>query len=186
MDNLFVILYVILLAAVGLFILAIVLGIPIGISYFAYLWLKKKGYGRIGIFLPIGTIITVGYFIFTAFYPTESFYKDEFKEFVGLKLSNEAKIVAKKASYPDLHGDYCSAALIVLPTNEYNMILNYIKNDKNMNDSSEIGSDEYSYVFNKCSMKKFIYKISKKVKDTYFFIGFFDDNKTIVIHRSSS
>jgi len=54
-----------------------------------------------------------------AFFPTNSFYKDEFKFNTGLDLPSSADIIDKDSEYPDLHGDYWASAIIKLDESDY-------------------------------------------------------------------
>ena len=73
------------------------------------------------------------YTIYTAIYPPESFYKNEFKANMGFRLSNSINFIEKQASYPDFHGDYYSTAIIEISEEDYKKILLKISNSLNNN-----------------------------------------------------
>ncbi len=67
-------------------------------------------------------ILLIGYSFFstyTAIYPLDSFYKEEFEFYTEVKLPSKTKILKKDASYPDIHGDYASAAVIKLGKDDF-------------------------------------------------------------------
>ena len=59
-------------------------------------------------YLLICSLIFSIYQSYTAVYPNDSFYFKEFEYVTNQKIPNSAKIVSKKSSYPDFHGDYFS------------------------------------------------------------------------------
>src|SRR4051812_8437817 len=86
---------------VVLFVLTIVFCIPSLILYFLYKWLTKKGYRWIGLLIIAVSISTLLYGLYTAVYPSDSFYFDEFKKVTSLDIPKSAEVINKTASYPD-------------------------------------------------------------------------------------
>ncbi len=82
--------------------------------------------GKIGKILSLSFLIFSLYSIYSAFYPSDSFYRDEFKYNIGFTLSKSAVFIDKEASYPDFHGDYFSRAIIQLNQEEFIEIKNKI------------------------------------------------------------
>ena len=72
-------------------IVIFLIGIPIGISYLIYNWIKKKEFDRKYRILAITPIIIVSYFIYDAIYPNEDFYKTDFKEVTAMEFPKKAK-----------------------------------------------------------------------------------------------
>ena len=120
----------------GLFFLIISL-IPVGLAYLVFLWLTKKGYKKIGLAILATVTIWTVYSSYTAFYPTDSFYEDEFEYNIGLDFPTSGDILTKDASYPDLHGDYSATVLFKTDKNDFNKILttNEFKKINNINSS---------------------------------------------------
>jgi len=170
----------------GFFFILITL-IPIGLAYLAYRWLTKKGYKRVG--LAILATITIGtiYFSYTAFYPTGSFYEDEFEDNTGLDFPNSGDILTKDASYPDQHGDYSATALFKIDQNDFNLILNSIqKNAKFKLDTipfkfnlANIDTKIKETSFTKC------YTLNRQDRNLIFTISFNDNDNIIEIQRDS-
>lgn len=176
----------IFLIIAGLFGLTI-LAIPCVGLYFLYKWLTKKGYRIVGIALFVGFSIYLVYSIYTAIYPTDSYYYSEFKEVTLRDAPKSATIINKGASYPDFHGDYCSASLMIISTDDYLTLLNDLNNDKRITKNKPkeiIGSSEFFKVMGNYKTEQIIHSFTRNIagqEDHYLFIGFLDDKKTIVI-----
>lgn len=64
----------------------------------------------------------VSYSIYDAIYPSDSFYEKEFERVSGMSFPKVGVITQKYSTYPDIHGDYTSCALIELSAADYNLI----------------------------------------------------------------
>lgn len=175
--------FLIMAGLIGLTILAITY---VGL-YFLYKWLTKKGFRIVGIVLFLGFSTYWIYFIYTAIYPTDSFYYSEFKEVTLREVPKTAVILNKGASYPDFHGDYCSASLMTMSTDDYLTLLNDLTNDKRITKNRPeeyIGSNELDEVMENYKNEQIIHSFTRTIpgeEDQYYYIGFLDDQKTIVI-----
>ncbi len=182
-DKLFVFLF---LAFAAVFMIAII-SIPTVVAFFIFRWLRKKRIKYVGIILLIIAPSWTIYEVYTAIYPRDSFYYSEFKEVTLRDIPKSAVIIRKDASYPDFHGDYCSASLITLSTNDYNSLLNDLTNDKQitLNKAGEIcGSEELDKVMGNYKKEQIINSFTRTIpgeEDHYLYIGFLDDKKNIVI-----
>ena len=101
--------FLLLIFAVG------IIGVAAAAILLAKLWRK----GRIGMAAAIAIVAAVIYQMCTAVYPPDSFYKGEFERVTGLPFPASGSFIVKDASYPDIHGDYCSAALIKVSQEDY-------------------------------------------------------------------
>ena len=182
-DKLFVFLFVAF--AAGLMIA--IISIPTVVAFIIFRWLRKKRIKYVGIILLIIAPSWTIYEVYTAIYPRDSFYYSEFKEVTLRDIPKSAVIIRKDASYPDFHGDYCSASLITLSTNDYNSLLNDLTNDKQITliKAGEIcGSEELDKVMGNYKKEQIINSFTRTIsgeEDHYLYIGFLDDKKTIVI-----
>lgn len=85
---------------------------------------------RIGL---IGRVIVLAFsvwFIFSIYasiFPFDDFYKGEFVRVTGLKFPASGRILEKYASYPDMHGDYDSCALIQVSESDYESLKKNLK-----------------------------------------------------------
>lgn len=92
-----------------------------------YNWLRESKYRKIALALLIPIFIFIIYSIYTAIYPTDDFYYEEFKK-VTLKDAPESSVILRKdASFPSLMGDYCSASMMTLSTDDYLKLLKDLK-----------------------------------------------------------
>jgi hypothetical protein len=75
------------------------------------------------------TIDPVIHMAYTAIYPTDDFYLSEFETATARKPPKESKVIAKHATYPDLHGDYCSFSRIEIHEDSYRKLLEDLRRD---------------------------------------------------------
>ena len=94
----------------GAIILAFILiiGIPIGISYFLYKYLNRKFPNKLYKYFAFTPILILIYSVLTAIYPNEDFYKTDFKEVTQIEFPLDSKFIFKTATFPDHFGDYTS------------------------------------------------------------------------------
>jgi hypothetical protein len=79
------------------------------------LW-RKGPKGRIAAVMILCGMGSVAYF---AIYPTDEFYRAEFEHVTGLAFPQGATFLFRKATYPDLTGDYMSCAVIAVSEEQY-------------------------------------------------------------------
>ncbi|MDA3844690.1 MAG: hypothetical protein PF588_10030 [Candidatus Kapabacteria bacterium] len=176
---------------IGLFALFLLVwySIPSLLSYLLYRWLKKKGYKKLGQSIIIVVTISMIYLVYTAFYPTDGFYEDEFERITKLEFPESGEILTKYASYPDLHGDYFSNAVFRVDSNDFNEILTKIESNVNFErfTPTPVG---LIYKQDKPELKNNIvfthsFLINSDRSDIRFFISFDKQNKLIEFNRSS-
>ncbi|MER2997585.1 hypothetical protein [Pontibacter populi] len=156
--------------------------ITLGVCYFCY-WLPMRlGNKKLGYFIALTLFSFISYKTYEGFYPSDDFYEKEFIEVTGLELK-DMEVVESDASYPDMQGDYCSAALIKLGEKEYQDLLFKIQADTAFNGSEQMGSLPLKNVTNGVKLD-FEFKASRGTDASEnFFIGFLSDNRTIVIEK---
>lgn len=166
-----------------LFIVIILfLSIPVGLCILFYKIFKNKINKKIiFIIISIFTII-IFYLTYTAFYPSDGFYEDEFEEITGLNFPNTGVFIHKTATFPSHHGDYCSVAAIEVNKYEFEEYLRKVKLSSRLTDTLIMSNKEYYSITNNINNLKYLYFASTMVYDNYYFIGFCDDYKTIIIH----
>jgi len=101
-----------LVVAVGL------IGIAAAIALLVKLWRN----GRIGKVASIALASSVAFLIYSAMVPSDSFYKKEFEKVTQLPFPASGRVLFKNATYPDLHGDYTSCALIEVSAADYEQL----------------------------------------------------------------
>jgi hypothetical protein len=166
---------------------ASLIALPTVIAFLINRWLTKKGIKYVGLFLLIIAPLWTAYEVYTAIYPLDNFYLSEFKEVTLREAPKSAIIKNKDASYPDFHGDYCSASLITVSKDDYSSLLNELINDKRItknNPGEIIGSNELDKVMGNFKTEQIIYSFTRSIagqEDHYLYIGFLDDKQTIVV-----
>jgi energy-coupling factor transporter transmembrane protein EcfT len=168
-------------------IIMMAISLPTLIAFFINRWLTKKGIRYIGVLLLIAAPIWTAYEVYIAINPTDKFYFSEFKEVTLRNAPKSAKIISKDASYPYFHGDYCSASLITMSAEDYQTLLNDLTNDKRLikNMSGDvIGSRVLNKVMGNYKAEQIIYSFTQEIEgegDKYLYIGFLDNNRTILV-----
>jgi hypothetical protein len=185
-DNILVVFIVIF----GIVLILALISLPTVTAFFINRWLTKKGVKYIGIILLVVAPLWTIYEAYTAIYPTDSFYLDEFKEVTLREAPKTAEVIKKKASYPDFHGDYCSSALIKLSRHDYTNLLNELSRDKRFIKNGElITSSEFDEVMGKLKTEQIKSGFTRQIpgeEDHYLYIGFLDDQETIIVYVSVS
>ena len=175
---------------VAIVFVLVLISLPTVAAYYIHRWLKRKGIKYVGIALLIAAPIWTAYEVYTAIYPTNDFYYAEFEKVTLREIPKSARIINKDASYPDFHGDYGAAALITLSPEDYSSLLNDLMNDNRITKNKPgelIGSTELSQVLGNIKTDQIIQGFTRPIAgkdDHYLYIGFLDDNKSVVIHVS--
>ena len=152
-----------------------------------YKWLFRRGFRKLAVFIPTIIILFTGYEVYISLFPVDSFYREDFEKYSGMKFPPSGNILKKDATYPDQHGKYISMALIQLSSSDYLTL----KNNLNGSSLSEVDSTEYPFLVN---TSKFIndptHKKNKDFAIVYrihitkmFVIGFYKDGKTILFEK---
>jgi amino acid transporter len=164
----------------------VLIGIPIGISYLIYQWIKKKEFEKKWRLLAIIPLIIVGYFFYTAIYPDEDYYKNDFKEVTDMEFPKSGKILYKTASYPDQFGDYTSSFLAEFENDYLQKLEANLKKKGFVKKENNMSSEELDYIENKKGSRKYSAEYSKELNGgKYYSVGFLNDNKSVVITRVS-
>jgi len=186
MTHLVDYIYIMFIVILAIVFILVLISLPTVIAFFLNRWLRKKRIKYIGtILLVIAPLWTI-YEIYTAIYPTDSFYLDEFKEVTLRDAPKTAKVIKKTASYPDFHGDYSSSSLIKLSRQDYKNLLNELSNDQRLISNGElIASSEFDEVMGQIKMEQIKYHFTRQIpgnKEHYLYIGFLDDQETIIVY----
>jgi len=161
--------------------LILLLGIPSLLLYFLYKWLAKKGYKWLGIAIILSSMALLFFSIYTAIYPLDSFYFDDFKKVTSTEIPKSATIIEKTASYPDFHGKYVSCSLIKISKQDYLLLLKRLRNNKNLIENlNVIYSEEFDFVMKNENIKNIKFSFGQQNHTSY--IGFFADQKTVVVY----
>ena len=166
-------------------ILILIIGILILLPIWVYKILNKKGINTKWGILAFLPILIVGYFVYFAFYPPTEFYKTDFKEVTGIELPKNSKFEYKTAGYPDQHGDYTSVSIIEVGIDFYKKLQSNLTEHGLSENEKRIGSREMDNAKKKMNELKITREFSKEKGDTFYYVAFLSDKKTILVQRSS-
>ena len=133
---------------------------------------------RLGVLLIIALVS--GLMIYTAFYPSKSFFLDEWKSHTNFNLPSDSKIISRFADYPDFHGDYCAAVIFKLKQKDYNSIKQQLLSNKEFNDSTNFYSDILDKVLKGSGFKESDF--NKRIGKDDAIIYFRDSDNLILLH----
>jgi hypothetical protein len=159
-----------------------ILLLPVLLASLIYWWLNRKGYRFLGLLIFVSIIGAEFYAVYTAFYPHDSFYKDDFEYCTKLKFPGSGKIIAKDVEYPDFHGAYSLDALVYLSESDFNSLLDTVKKDQEF-------KIDTAYSWRGTYFEQVTKGVDMNNVDKVFVvqgvaaIGFFNDNKTIVFEK---
>lgn len=174
------------LAIMFFIVLIFLIGIPIGISYLIYRWMKRREFNKWYRLLSIIPIIIVGYFIYEAMYPDVDFYKRDFKEITEMEFPKNGEIIFKSASFPDQFGDYASSSLVELGKDDIKKLEMNLKNKGFTKKENKMNTEVLNYIENKKGARVYSAEYSKEINGgLYYSVGFLDDNKSVIVTRMS-
>lgn len=178
---------------IGLIVLTVIVivAIPVGLSFLLLRIVKKRNYDKRFRLIALIPILTIGYFIYTAFFPTDSFYKEDFKEVTGIDFPENGEIMYKTATYPDQFGDYGSTSIVKVDKEFYKNLEGQLKTIGFTNNVAR-KEEELKGPFDLEEIEKEIgtKKIEKAFSMTanggvFFYVGFVSDKETLIIQRQS-
>jgi hypothetical protein len=143
-------------------------------------WFIKKGYKK-ATYIALCIIgLFVVYSIYTAIYPPDRFYIEDFEYYTELKFPPSSKILKKNADYPDQHGKYTSIAVVQLSKSDYKNLLLKVATDTTFTTDTTIGiSNSFDEVTAGVD-KKGIIKIVRKKKMK---LAFLKDSTHLLIEK---
>jgi len=163
-----------------------IIGIPIVLVYFINRILKKKGIHPKWRVLSLIPVFIVGYLIFENFYPSESFYENDFKEVTGIELPKNAEFEYKTASFPDHFGDYTSVSLIKVENKFYTELPKKLLKKGLSENFEKIVSSEMDKVKSKLNGRIIEKEYAlEEGGGIYYYVGFLSDKETLIIERLS-
>jgi hypothetical protein len=139
---------------------------------------------RLKLFLLI-PVIFIGVSVYTAIYPNDEFYQEDFREITGLEFPKDGDIIFKIASYPDQHGDYGSASIIKI-TKDFDVKLERQLIEKGFKENLERhGSNELDQAVKKIGDKAIEREFSSEHDGHYYYVAFLSGRETIIVNRQS-
>ncbi|MFI0429982.1 hypothetical protein [Mariniflexile sp. HMF6888] len=174
------------LIVIFLIVIILGIGIPIGISYLIYIWIKKRGFNKKWRIIALTPILLVGYFIYGAIYPSSDFYKTDFKEVTKMEFPESGIIKYKTASFPDHFGDYTSSFLVEFDQMDLEKLERELKTNGFEEKENKMHSNELEHIERKKGRKNYSKQyIIDTIASKHYSVGFLDDNKSVIITRVS-
>jgi len=164
----------------------LILGVPIGLSYLIYRFIKRRAYPKEVRTLALVPIIVLGYFIYIAIYPSDSFYERDFLEVTGLEFPENGHIKYKTTSFPDNFGDYTSISVSRVDSSFYKNLPQELIKQGFTQETLQTGSREFRQAEKRLGtlniQKSFSFEEDGGV---YYFVAFIDDGHSLIVQRSS-
>ncbi|TMM53220.1 hypothetical protein FEE95_19320 [Maribacter algarum] len=128
------------------------------------------------------------YFTWTAFFPSDDFYEEEFEQNTGMDFPKSGVIIATDSGYPDLHGDYSASAMVDMDKNEFEKLklqlssqVEFQIDTTKQNIGITMGYRKMVKNINEEDIDVVYYHNGKE----WFKIAFLKNGKTIIFERSS-
>ena len=162
----------------------LIVGIPIISSIFLYKYLNRKFDGNWQKYLSLIPTLLLIYMVYSAIFPADEFYKEDFKEITKLDFPEQSEILYKTASYPDQFGDYTSVFAVKTTNKNYQKVLNQIRKTGFVNKKDSWYSPETNEALSKANENIKSEYFKEKAGKNYY-LAFLKDNKTIILRRIS-
>jgi hypothetical protein len=175
-----------ILLAFYAFLILIFVVAPLVELFFLVRRIRRRSFGEVGVGLLLLFLFNsfISWCAYTAIYPPDSFYEDEFLGVSGLTFPPSGDVVFADATYPDLHGDYCSACLIDVDSTDYSLLQEKCKTDTS---GGFCGSPSwYALVKHLGYDPEFSALQRKEEGDTYTLWGLLKNRRSVIVYRSSS
>jgi hypothetical protein len=122
-----------------------------------------------------------------AVYPSEDFFVAEYGlVMLDNPLPTSAKFIRKVASYPDFHGDYCSASLISLDQKDFDhLFASTLADTTNFDRDVFGGSEELRAALGELPYSSISVGFQRKMSgmdDLFRCIGFIPNRRYVVVH----
>ena len=167
-------------------VILLVICIPVGLSLLIYWIIKKAGVDKRVRLLALLPVLIVSYYVYTAIYPTDSFYKDDFFEVTGTEFPETGDIIYKNASYPDIHGDYQSTSVVKVDYYFFKSLPDKLVEKGLIKQGNTFDQFEIDDILDKYSDKTIDFEYSiEDEKATVYYVGFLSDKQTIIVRRAS-
>lgn len=162
------------------------IGIPVLLSVLINKLLRARKVKPKWRLFSLTPIILVGYIIYGAFFPSEEFYKNDFKEVTGIDLVASAKFKFKTADFPDHFGDYMSVSIIELGPEYYIDLSEQLLQNNFTESSKRIGGIEMDKAKKKLKDLTIKTEYSRRDGGKFYYVAFLSDNKSVLVQRSST
>jgi hypothetical protein len=122
--------------------------------------------------------------MYFAVYPEDAFYEKEFEKVAFVPYPESGKIIFKDASYPSVHGEYQSCALIEVSWEDYHRLMNQIHQPAANSGfpMGKVGSPSLNELIKQYGMLKMQSETERDEEREYFYCGFVVGKPWIVSH----
>lgn len=146
---------------------------------------RKSWQTGTGIVMSVVVIASLLYFIYEAIYPSDEFYLMEFETVTLQEAPESSEVIAKSASYPDFHGDYCSYSRIKLANTDFEKLFRSIEANSQFSPGVSMGSQERDEALKsqlEISILKSFVRSESGWPDHYYEILFLESREHVDIH----
>jgi len=164
----------------------LIIGIPIGLFFLIYRFIKRRNYDKRLRIIALTPILIMSYLIYTAVYPSEDFYRQDFQEVTGMELPEQVEFKYKSATYPDHFGDYTSVSIIKVGKDFYNKLPNTLTKKGLIANGQKIHTTEFDIALKHMDNLEIEKEFSmEEGGGVYYYVGFLTDNESIIVKRLS-
>ena len=175
-----------MLTLVFIFVLILLIGIPVGLSYLIFKFIKRKGFDKRLSIVALTPILFVTYQVYTAIYPGEDFYRNDFQEVSGIELPQAVEFEFKTTSFPDHFGDYTSVSVIRVGKDFYQLLPDILNKKGLKEENTKIDSRRLSTALENLDDLKIEKEyFMEEGAGVYYYVGFLSDDETIIVNRLS-
>tara|TARA_B100001758_G_C18297292_1_gene550339 strand:+ start:276 stop:695 length:420 start_codon:yes stop_codon:yes gene_type:complete len=131
-------------------------------------------------------LLIIYLFIYKGCYPSEDFYREEFKEATSLELPKSAKFIYKTATYPDFQGEYTTKCIINVGKHFYKKLDKKLR-IKGFSEKQKNGRYKISFpekIKSKSSKIKYLLSLENWESEPHikcYYVGFIEDEESIVV-----
>ncbi|GAA4108144.1 hypothetical protein GCM10022393_03950 [Aquimarina addita] len=176
------------------FLLPVIIGIPLALSFLVHRAVKRYDPSK-ALAMSFLTFL-LPYLICSLFYidankynKNTEFYssgfnnnENEFRMITKLELPKSANSILTKKENPYFIVDDISSMAIHLNQEDFRVLYKNIKKSSKLINRSDAYSTPYQWIKDQTGNQQYIYYASSTIENEYHFIGFCEDQKTVITH----
>lgn len=179
-----------------IFLIPVIIGVPLAIAFLVHRAVKPYHHKRaivagvLTFITPYIIISAIQYIDFTTYDEHNVFYADEistyetdFKAITTLELPASADFESTNTIFPYFKREYMTSGFIQVSLHDFKNLVSKVKKSSKLIQRSDAMSETYQLIKNKTGNQDYIYSASSTIENEYHFIGFCEDQKTVIIHR---
>ena len=154
--------------------------------FLLYRFIKRKNSNRRLRIIAFAPVLIIGYLLYSAVFPSENFYRQDFKEVTGQDLPESVEFRYKSATYPDHFGDYTSVAIITVEKELYKNLPQALVKKGHTEKGEKVHSKEFDKALKHIGKLEIEKEFTLHQKQgIYYYVGFLTDHKSIIVQRLS-